>query len=76
VSLTTEHWTNKIQRSFAMNHGNGVLRQLGYAPKSRSAPLRAERYPYRDVGRNDPCLRRSGKKFKKCCLPKVEAGLM
>jgi hypothetical protein len=36
VSLTTEHWTDEIRRSFAMNYGNGVLRQLGYAPKSRS----------------------------------------
>jgi len=24
-------------------------------------------------GRNDPCLCGSGKKFKKCCLPKIEA---
>ena len=30
--------------------------------------------PFRDVGRNDPCPCGSGKKFKKCCLPKVEAG--
>ena len=28
--------------------------------------------PYRDVGRNDPCPCGSGKKFKKCCLDKVE----
>jgi hypothetical protein len=30
--------------------------------------------PYRNVGRNDPCPCGSGKKFKKCCLPKVEQG--
>jgi uncharacterized protein YecA (UPF0149 family) len=24
-------------------------------------------------GRNDPCLCGSGKKFKKCCLPKIQA---
>jgi hypothetical protein len=29
--------------------------------------------PYRNVGRNDPCPCGSGKKFKKCCLGKVEA---
>ncbi|HEY4922515.1 MAG TPA: DUF1186 domain-containing protein [Xanthobacteraceae bacterium] len=29
--------------------------------------------PYRDVGRNDPCPCGSGKKFKKCCLDKIEA---
>jgi uncharacterized protein len=34
-----------------------------------------ERNPYRDVGRNDPCPCGSGKKFKKCCLDKVEQGL-
>jgi hypothetical protein len=28
--------------------------------------------PYRNVGRNDPCPCGSGKKFKKCCLGKVE----
>jgi hypothetical protein len=29
--------------------------------------------PYKDVGRNDPCPCGSGKKFKKCCLDKIEA---
>ncbi|HEY1544325.1 MAG TPA: DUF1186 domain-containing protein [Xanthobacteraceae bacterium] len=29
--------------------------------------------PHRNVGRNDPCPCGSGKKFKKCCLGKVEA---
>ena len=24
------------------------------------------------IGRNDPCPCMSGKKFKKCCLPKME----
>jgi hypothetical protein len=28
--------------------------------------------PFRNVGRNDPCPCGSGKKFKKCCLGKVE----
>jgi hypothetical protein len=32
--------------------------------------------PWRHVGRNDPCPCGSGKKFKKCCLPNVEAGLL
>lgn len=35
VSLTTEHWTKEIRRSYAMNYGNGVLRSLGITPKSR-----------------------------------------
>ncbi|HUI96654.1 MAG TPA: DUF1186 domain-containing protein [Xanthobacteraceae bacterium] len=29
--------------------------------------------PYKNVGRNDPCPCGSGKKFKKCCLGKVDA---
>lgn len=28
--------------------------------------------PYKDVGRNDPCPCGSGRKFKKCCLDKIE----
>ena len=32
-----------------------------------------QRNPLKDVGRNDPCPCGSGKKFKKCCLGKVEA---
>lgn len=31
-----------------------------------------QRNPFKDVGRNDPCPCGSGKKFKKCCLGKVE----
>ena len=36
VSLTTEHWTTDVRRSYAMNYGNGVLRNLGYEPRSRT----------------------------------------
>lgn len=37
VSVTTEHWTAPIRRSYAMNFGNGVLRrELGWTPKSRA----------------------------------------
>jgi hypothetical protein len=37
VSLTTEHWTSKIRRSYAMHYGNGVLRNNAHwAPKSSS----------------------------------------
>ncbi|MDF2600478.1 MAG: motif domain protein [Methylobacterium brachiatum] len=32
-----------------------------------------QRNPLKDVGRNDPCPCGSGKKFKKCCLGKLEA---
>lgn len=37
VSLTTEHWTSRIRRSYAMHYGNGVLRNvLHHAPRSDS----------------------------------------
>ena len=34
--------------------------------------LECEMDKYKDVGRNEPCPCGSGKKFKKCCLSKVE----
>jgi hypothetical protein len=36
VSLTSEHYTPAIRRSWAMNYGNGVLRSKGYTPRSRA----------------------------------------
>lgn len=37
VSVTTEHWTPRVRRHFAMNYGNGVLRrELGLTPSSRA----------------------------------------
>lgn len=36
VSLTTEHWTPQIRRSYAMHYGNGILRDLGLNPKSQA----------------------------------------
>jgi hypothetical protein len=34
VSLTTEHWTPEIRRTYAMNYGNGLLRHYGWQPRS------------------------------------------
>ncbi|HEY2207620.1 MAG TPA: hypothetical protein VGH99_24470 [Pseudonocardia sp.] len=34
VSLTSEHWTPEIRRTYAMNYGNGLLRQYGWRPRS------------------------------------------
>jgi len=37
VSLTTEHWTSQIRRSYAVNYGNGILRrELHWRPRSRA----------------------------------------
>jgi hypothetical protein len=37
ISITTEHYTTDIRRSYAVNYGNGVLRRrMGLNPKSNS----------------------------------------
>lgn len=37
VSLTTEHWTPEVRRSYAVNYGNGILRSVaGWRPRSRA----------------------------------------
>lgn len=36
VSLTSEHYTTQARNSWAMNYGNGVLRSLGWTPRSRA----------------------------------------
>jgi hypothetical protein len=37
VSLTTEHWTSQVRRSYALNYGNGLLRSVAHwAPRSRA----------------------------------------
>lgn len=46
------------------------LEDLAWTAEGAGEP---QRNPYKDVGRNDPCPCGSGKKFKKCCLPKAEA---
>ena len=36
ISITTEHWTDEIRKSYAMNYANGLLRsKFGYIPRSR-----------------------------------------
>lgn len=35
----------------------------------RPEPMAPERNPLRLIGRNDPCICGSGRKYKKCCLP-------
>lgn len=36
ISVTTEHWSNEIRNSYAVNYANGILRnQFGYTPRSR-----------------------------------------
>jgi hypothetical protein len=37
VSLTTEHWTSSIRRSYAMHYGNGILRNKAHWPPKSSS---------------------------------------
>jgi hypothetical protein len=34
ISITSEHWTPEIRRHFAVQYGNGIMRQFGMTPKS------------------------------------------
>jgi hypothetical protein len=37
ISLTTEHWTDHVRRSYAMHYGNGILRNVAHwNPRSSS----------------------------------------
>ena len=45
ISVTTEHWTNDIRNSYAVNYANGFLkRQFGYVARSAS-PRGVHVYP-------------------------------
>lgn len=61
-----------LRRFDRWNYGtlDDPIADLAWTEEGAGAP---QRNPYKDVGRNDPCPCGSGKKFKKCCLPKVEA---
>ncbi|MCB1509077.1 MAG: hypothetical protein KDI98_10150 [Hyphomicrobiaceae bacterium] len=36
VSVTTEHWTDEIRRSYAAHYGNRVLRRFGFNPQTHA----------------------------------------
>ncbi|MEK6235259.1 MAG: SEC-C metal-binding domain-containing protein, partial [Planctomycetales bacterium] len=40
--------------------------------ESKPKPIRKS---YANIGRNDPCPCKSNKKYKKCCLPRIQQGL-
>lgn len=44
-------------------------RSFLFYPNQEGIPLRN---PLKGLSRNDPCFCGSGKKYKKCCLPKLE----
>ena len=68
----------QLRRSVAMHYGRGTLPpEAGPNAQSTSGSSMDESGPVRSspgftpkVGRNDPCPCGSGKKYKKCCLPK------
>jgi hypothetical protein len=34
VSITTEHWTDQLAREYQVIYANGILRSLGFTPRS------------------------------------------
>jgi hypothetical protein len=56
------------------NRARQLAREVaGFEPRPAETPVIN---PFKSVGRNDPCPCGSGKKFKKCCLPRgSSAGL-
>ncbi len=66
---------HRIRRQVAMHYGRGTL--PGEPAGLQTAPATSGGAPPRPtgpkVGRNDPCPCGSGKKYKKCCLPKEQA---
>ncbi|WP_187276071.1 DUF1186 domain-containing protein [Methylobacterium sp. WL116] len=67
-----ERKPNDRSRLDAWNHGylDDPIVQLAWTKAGYGLPTVN---PFKDVGRNDPCPCGSGKKFKKCCLGKVDA---
>jgi hypothetical protein len=54
------------------NRARHIAREAaGFQPRPPEAPVIN---PFKGVGRNDPCPCGSGKKFKKCCLPRASSG--
>jgi hypothetical protein len=61
------------QRKPFMFGGRASPLPVARVPAVTKAPVPVQRVEQR-VGRNDPCPCRSGKKFKKCCMPKGGGG--
>ncbi len=64
-------YDNVVELSAEGPQGMGDGGDVGAVPKGHAAPKSGSR----KVGRNDPCPCGSGKKFKKCCLGKIEGNL-
>jgi preprotein translocase subunit SecA len=59
------------KQTFIMSRGEGMVQRAGGETEAgKGVTVRREG---KKVGRNDPCPCGSGKKYKKCCLPKEEA---
>jgi len=64
------------RRQVAMVYGRGVLpKQMTKVEgqQSQGGAGGSGTVDFKKVGRNDPCPCGSGKKYKKCCMPKHQA---
>jgi len=73
---------HNLRRQVAMHYGRGTMPEASGAPGGQGAdesgaggdePQTQVVRTGAKVGRNDPCPCGSGKKYKKCCLPKQQA---
>jgi preprotein translocase subunit SecA len=65
----------RLRRQVSMHYGRGVEGQEGEQPAQGAGVHNVvQPRPSKEVGRNDPCPCGSGKKYKKCCLPKHLGG--
>jgi preprotein translocase subunit SecA len=60
---------HRRRRAVVEGRGGSVESRQG----AKAAPTRPKDTSGRKVGRNDPCHCGSGKKYKKCCMPKDQA---
>jgi preprotein translocase subunit SecA len=58
------------KQTFVMSRGESVQRGGGKTEDGKGVTVRRDG---KKVGRNDPCPCGSGKKYKRCCLPKEES---
>jgi len=75
TSLWTDEDRAEAQRAF---EDNGIFKETGVTRGiERDYPISAESAQplNKKIGRNDPCICKSGKKFKKCCMNRIRSGM-
>ena len=75
---TTEMYNNQIVLKYKLFKASCIIDEYEYEIEEQGMEeqeMHSTRYVTK-VGRNDPCVCGSGKKYKKCCLAKHEAEIV